>query len=44
MLTGDGEEAAASVARFVGVTEWRSRLLPDEKYVEIQRLRRGGAT
>jgi cation-transporting P-type ATPase C len=44
MLTGDGEEAAASAARIVGVTEWRSRLLPDEKYEDIQRLRRGGAT
>jgi cation-transporting P-type ATPase C len=44
MLTGDGEEAAASVARLVGVTEWRSRLLPDEKYEEIRKLRGEGAT
>jgi cation-transporting P-type ATPase C len=44
MLTGDGEEAAASVARLVGVTEWRSRVLPDQKYEEIQRLRSTGHT
>jgi cation-transporting P-type ATPase C len=44
MLTGDGEEAAASVARLVNVTEWRSRMLPDQKYEEIQTLRRAGHT
>jgi cation-transporting P-type ATPase C len=44
MLTGDGEEAAASVARLVGVTEWRSRMLPDQKYEEIQTLRGAGHT
>jgi cation-transporting P-type ATPase C len=44
MLTGDGEDAAASVARIVGVPEWRSRMLPDEKYEEIQALKAGGYT
>jgi cation-transporting P-type ATPase C len=44
MLTGDGEPAAASVATQVGVTEWRSRMLPDQKYEEIQSLRRRGHT
>jgi cation-transporting P-type ATPase C len=44
MLTGDGEEAAASVARLVGVTEWGARMLPDQKYEEIQRLRSAGHT
>jgi cation-transporting P-type ATPase C len=44
MLTGDGEEAAASVARLVGVTGWRSRVLPDQKYEEIHRLRSAGHT
>ena len=44
MLTGDGEEAAASVAQLVGVTEWRSRMLPDQKYEEIQALRAAGYT
>jgi cation-transporting P-type ATPase C len=44
MLTGDGEEAAAAVARAVGVTEWRSRMLPDQKYEAIQMLRSTGHT
>ena len=44
MLTGDGEEAAAAVARAVGVTEWRSHMLPDQKYEEIQALRSAGYT
>jgi cation-transporting P-type ATPase C len=42
MLTGDGEETAAAVARAVGITEWRSRMLPDEKYDEIRDLKRAG--
>jgi cation-transporting P-type ATPase C len=44
MLTGDGEETAAAVASLVGVTEWRSRMLPDQKYEEIQTLRAAGYT
>jgi manganese-transporting P-type ATPase C len=44
MLTGDGEEAAASVARLVGVDEWRSRMLPDQKYDEIHSLKTSGHT
>ncbi len=44
MLTGDGEKAAASVAQLVGVTEWRSRMLPDQKFEEIQNLRAAGYT
>jgi len=44
MLTGDGEEAAASVARLVGVDEWRSRMLPDQKYDEIHALQAAGHT
>jgi cation-transporting P-type ATPase C len=44
MLTGDGEEAVASVAHLVGVTEWRSRMLPDQKYEEIESLRAAGHT
>jgi manganese/zinc-transporting P-type ATPase C len=44
MLTGDGEEAAVSVARFVGITEWRSRMLPDQKYEEIEALKAKGHT
>jgi cation-transporting P-type ATPase C len=44
MLTGDGEEAAASVARVVGIREWRSRMLPDQKYEEIEALKASGHT
>jgi cation-transporting P-type ATPase C len=44
MLTGDGEPSAASVARVVGVTEWRSGMLPDEKFDEIRALRDAGCT
>jgi manganese/zinc-transporting P-type ATPase C len=44
MLTGDGEEAAAAVARLVGIREWRSRMLPDGKFEEIQRLKSLGHT
>jgi cation transport ATPase len=39
MLTGDGEEAASAVAGLVGISEWRSRMLPDEKYEEIRALK-----
>jgi cation-transporting P-type ATPase C len=42
MLTGDGEEAASSVAQVVGLTEWRSRLLPEQKYELIATLRAQG--
>ncbi|QDU60920.1 Copper-exporting P-type ATPase A [Planctomycetes bacterium Pan216] len=42
MLTGDGEEAASSVASIVGLTAWRSRLLPEEKYETIERLKEQG--
>ena len=42
MLTGDGDETATAVARAVGITEWRSRMLPDEKYEEIRDLGRAG--
>jgi cation-transporting P-type ATPase C len=44
MLTGDGEEAAAAVARLVGIDEWQSRMLPDQKYQEIQSLKAAGYT
>lgn len=44
MLTGDGEEAAAAVARLVGIDRWRSRMLPDQKYEEIQSLKAAGHT
>jgi cation-transporting P-type ATPase C len=44
MLTGDGEESAIAVARAVGITEWRSRMLPDQKFDEIRELRHSGHT
>ncbi|HYC93758.1 MAG TPA: cation-translocating P-type ATPase [Thermoanaerobaculia bacterium] len=42
MLTGDSEEVAAAVAHAVGLSEWRSRLLPEEKFEWIRRLRAEG--
>jgi len=42
MLTGDSEEVAAAVARTVGLSEWRSRLLPEEKFEWIRKLRDDG--
>jgi manganese/zinc-transporting P-type ATPase C len=42
MLTGDLENVAAHVAGQVGITQWRSRLLPQDKFDEIQRLRASG--
>jgi len=44
MLTGDGEEAASAVARIVGISEWRSRMLPNEKYEDIESLKASGHT
>lgn len=44
MFTGDGEEAASSVAKIVGLTDWKSRLLPEEKFEHIQQLRDKGRT
>jgi cation-transporting P-type ATPase C len=42
MLTGDGEETAIAVAQAVGIDEWRSRMLPDQKFDEIRELRASG--
>ena len=39
MLTGDNEQAAARVASATGVTEYRSRLLPEGKTEAIRELR-----
>ena len=44
MLTGDGEEAAAAVARAVGVKDWQSRMMPEQKFEAIRTLRADGAT
>jgi cation-transporting P-type ATPase C len=42
MLTGDGEEAAGTVAQAVGLAEWHARLLPEQKYELIRILQRQG--
>ena len=42
MLTGDAEPVARAVANAVGVTEWRSRLLPQDKFDAIQQFRDQG--
>lgn len=42
MLTGDLEGVAGQVASSIGVTEWRARLLPDDKFEAIRRMRADG--
>jgi cation-transporting P-type ATPase C len=42
MLTGDGEEAARSVAQAVGLTDYQAHMLPEEKYDRIRNLRLQG--
>ena len=39
MLTGDGEETAAAIARETGIDETFARLLPEEKLTAMQRIR-----
>lgn len=42
MLTGDGEETAASIAALAGVDEYRARLLPEDKAAFIRSLKAAG--
>jgi Cd2+/Zn2+-exporting ATPase len=42
MLTGDGEAAAAGVARATGVRRWRAGLLPQDKLAAVGELSKGG--
>ena len=42
MLTGDLDSVASHVAEAVGVTEWRARLLPEDKFDAIQTMRASG--
>ncbi len=42
MITGDSEEAAAWVARELGIGEYYARVLPHEKAEAVRRLREGG--
>lgn len=39
MLTGDAEEAASIVAKETGIDEVHARLLPDDKFQELQNIR-----
>ncbi|MBO4591449.1 MAG: cadmium-translocating P-type ATPase, partial [Eubacterium sp.] len=38
MLTGDTEKAASEIAETIGVSEYRSELLPGDKVSEVERL------
>lgn len=42
MLTGDIEESARAVAAAVGLDDWRARLLPDEKFDHVRKLKATG--
>lgn len=42
MLTGDLDGVAEHVASSVGVTEWRARLLPEDKFEAIRKMRASG--
>lgn len=44
MLTGDNPSSAEQVAKAVGITEVRGRLLPEEKVKAIEDLQRDGLT
>ncbi len=43
MLTGDGEKTAAAIARKAGITEFKARLLPEDKARFIADLKARGA-
>ena len=44
MLTGDREDAAGIAARELGLTEYRSGLLPQDKLTQVQAMLDGGRT
>ncbi len=44
MLTGDSEDVAESVARELGVDNWRSEVLPGDKKKRLEELSEGGVT
>ena len=44
MMTGDSESAAREVSRKVGITQWYSQVLPEDKSAMIERLKAEGHT
>lgn len=44
MLTGDSESAARATSRHLGITEYRSQVLPEDKALFIQQLKQEGKT
>ncbi len=44
MMTGDNEQTAASVARAVGVDDYRAGVLPEDKAAFIKEARENGHT
>ncbi|MFV0502579.1 MAG: heavy metal translocating P-type ATPase [Lachnospirales bacterium] len=44
MLTGDSESAAGAVAKKLGIDEYKSQLLPEDKATYIQKLKSEGRT
>jgi Cu2+-exporting ATPase len=44
MLTGDSEDVAESLARELGVDNWRSEVLPGDKKKRLEELSEGGVT
>ena len=44
MLTGDSESAARAISRQLGITEYRSQVLPEDKARFIKQLKQSGRT
>lgn len=42
MITGDGDSAASTVAKALGVDEYRAQVLPEDKAVMVQHFKQGG--
>mgnify|MGYP004617515883 FL=1 len=44
MLTGDSENCAAAIARELGITDYRSQVLPEDKATYVNKLKAAGHT
>ncbi len=44
MLTGDSENCASNVARELGITEYQSQVLPEDKALYVKSLKSNGST